>query len=310
MNIRPVYRFPLSMVIEAMRPPVFTTPFAAIEPLVAIDADLMLLDEILEHALGHVRLEDPHRPLRAIDRRRPLPLVAVLLPLLPLPRTWLVVVLPDAVVELAREAADDGLVAGVGEAEAAARQAAEVLVGTDDDDGLAQALRLDGGDHAGGSPAVDDEVELGSGRLRLRSGERQEQEEGEHSSVHDSAFGVRRLHLEQNLQGAPGFGERGLVIVEPRHARDEWLHLHGAGRQKIERGTKRPAARTDERDLVDDDGPGADRGFAVERRLHDHRAARLDDLEGAAQALGPSGYVDDDVEARRRRPAVVGTRGC
>ena len=106
----------------------------AVEPLVAVDADLMLLDEILEHALRHVRLEDPHRPLRAIDRRRPLPFVAVLLALLPGPRTRLVVVLPDAVIELAREAADDRLVAGVGEAEPAAREPAEMLVRTDDDD--------------------------------------------------------------------------------------------------------------------------------------------------------------------------------
>ena len=162
------------MVIEVMRAAVFDDALAAVEPLVAIDADLMLLDEILEHLLGHVRLEDPHRPLRAVDRRRPLALVAVLLALLPLPRLGLVVVLPDALVELAREAADDRLVAGVGEAEAAARQAAEVLVRADDDDGLAQALRLDGGDHAGGGAAVDDEVELGRGRLRLRAGERQE----------------------------------------------------------------------------------------------------------------------------------------
>ncbi len=47
----------------------------AVEPLVAIDADLMLLDEILEHPLRHVRLENPHRPLRAVDGRRPWPLL-------------------------------------------------------------------------------------------------------------------------------------------------------------------------------------------------------------------------------------------
>ncbi len=126
----------------------------------------MFLDEILEHPLGHVRLEDPHRPLRTVDRRGALPLVAVLLTRLPGPRTRLLVVLPDAMIELAREATDDRLVAGVGEAKPSAREAAEMSVRTDDDDGLPQTLCLDGGGHAGGRAAVDDEIELGSSGLR------------------------------------------------------------------------------------------------------------------------------------------------
>ncbi len=78
-------------------------------------------------------------------------------------------------VELARQTADDRLVAGVGEPETAARQAAEMSVRTHDDDGLAHAPRLNGGDDAGGGAAVDDEIELRSGR---RLGEPQRQNGG------------------------------------------------------------------------------------------------------------------------------------
>ena len=132
----------------------------AIEPLVAIDADLMLLDEILEYFFRHVRLEDPHRARGAVDRRRALPLVAVLVALLPGPRARLVVVLPDPVVELARQAADDGLVAGVGEPKPSARQAAEMPVWADDDDALSEASGLDGGDHAGGGSTIHNQIEF------------------------------------------------------------------------------------------------------------------------------------------------------
>ena len=69
--------------IAVMRAPVFFTPLGAVEPLVAIDRDAVLADEVFEDLLGDVRLEDPHRALRAVDRRRALALVAVLLVLLP-----------------------------------------------------------------------------------------------------------------------------------------------------------------------------------------------------------------------------------
>ena len=158
-----------------------------------------------------MRLEDPHRPLRAIDGRRPLALVAVLLALLPGPRARLVVVLPDAVIEVAREAADHRLVAGVGEAKPAAREPAEMLVRADDHDGLPHALRLDRRDHAGGGAAVDHEVEFG-GR-GLCAGEREEDEEQGEGAVHGSGFrvgsGVRSLGsgFEQDFQRASCFSE-------------------------------------------------------------------------------------------------------
>ena len=121
---------------------------AAIQPLVAIDSQLILADEILEHPLGDVRLEDPHRSLRAVDGRRPLPLVSVLLPLLPLPRFRPVVMTPDTLVEVPGQAADDRLVAGIRETQAAARQTAEMKIRADDDGCLSESPRLYRRNHA------------------------------------------------------------------------------------------------------------------------------------------------------------------
>jgi hypothetical protein len=54
-----------------------------------------------------------------------------------------------------------------------------VLVRTDDDDGLAHLLHLDGGDDAGGGTAVDDEVVGFSGGKAERA-EAEEREAEEH----------------------------------------------------------------------------------------------------------------------------------
>jgi hypothetical protein len=69
-------------------------------------------------------------------------------------------VAPDAVIEVSREAADDGLVAGVGPTEAAAGEASEVTVGAHHDDGTAHLSGLDRGGHGGGGTPVDDKVVL------------------------------------------------------------------------------------------------------------------------------------------------------
>ena len=130
----------------------------AIEPGVADDRDLRFLDPGFEDLLGDVRLEDPHGAAGFVERFGALALVAVLLPLLPSPGLGLVVVLPDAMIELARKAADHGLVAGVGPAEAAGGEAAEMLLRADHDDGLAHPLGLHGGRDGARSAAVDDDV--------------------------------------------------------------------------------------------------------------------------------------------------------
>src|SRR5258705_394158 len=50
--------------------PVFLPSLRPVEPLVAMQGNGELLHIIVEHLLRRVRLEDPHCPLRAIDRRR------------------------------------------------------------------------------------------------------------------------------------------------------------------------------------------------------------------------------------------------
>src|SRR5262249_14984609 len=54
----------------------------------------------------------------------------------PLPGRRLVIMHPDAVVELPRQSADDRFVARVGEPQTAAGKASQMFVGRDDDDGL------------------------------------------------------------------------------------------------------------------------------------------------------------------------------
>jgi hypothetical protein len=153
----------------------------AIEPLVPVYGYLVLGHESLEDPLRHVGFENPHRARGAVDGRRALPLVAVRVARLPAPRRRLLVVPPDAVVELPREAADHGLVPRVGEAQAAAGEAAQVRVGADDHDGLAHACRLDRRHDAGRRRAVDDDVVLGRGlqAWRRRNGEDEDRQRGD-----------------------------------------------------------------------------------------------------------------------------------
>ena len=77
-----------------------------------------------------------------------------------------VVVLPDAMVELARKAADHRLVAGVGPSKTAGGQSAEMLLRANHDDGLAHPLGLDSGRDRAGGAAIDQDV-----GLARRSGE-------------------------------------------------------------------------------------------------------------------------------------------
>lgn len=79
----------------------------------------MFADEVFEDFFGGVGFEDPHGAVLAVHGGRALAAVAVVGFLLLPPRIGPVVVLPDAVVEIAGDAADDGFVAGIGPAEAA-----------------------------------------------------------------------------------------------------------------------------------------------------------------------------------------------
>src|SRR5262245_19171198 len=114
----------------------------AVEPFVAMDGDLVFPDQLFKNLFCDVRLEDPHRALLAVDRRRALPFIAIFFALLPLPGRGLVIKLPDAMVKLARQPADDRFVASVSESQTAAGEAAQMLVRRDDDDRLAHPTRL------------------------------------------------------------------------------------------------------------------------------------------------------------------------
>src|SRR5690606_31221222 len=106
-------------------------PFA-VEPLVTVHLDFIVANEVFEDLLGDVGLEVPHRLVDVVHRGLGARAGAILLGLLPRPGRGLVVVLPDPVIEFLGQATDDGLVAAVGPAESAGREAAEVLVGRND----------------------------------------------------------------------------------------------------------------------------------------------------------------------------------
>src|SRR5215467_3563350 len=92
----------------------------AIEPFVTMDWDLVFPDQFFKNLLGDVRFEDPHGAMLAVNRRRALSLIPIILALLPLPDRGMVITLPDAVVKLARQPADDRFVSSVSETQSAA----------------------------------------------------------------------------------------------------------------------------------------------------------------------------------------------
>jgi hypothetical protein len=123
--------------------------FGAIEPLIAIDGNLMFGDQLFEDLFGDVGFENPHGALGAIDGGSPLAFVAVFFWFLPAPGFGLLIMRPDAMVKFAGETADDGLIASIGKAEATTGKAAKMFVGGEDDHGFAHFSRLDCGDDTG-----------------------------------------------------------------------------------------------------------------------------------------------------------------
>ena len=103
------------------------------------------------------------------------------------------VVLPDPMIELAGQTADHRLVAGVGETESAARQAAQMRVRADDDDRLAHATRLHRGHHAGRSRAIDDQVLVPRCLCRRRGqrGDTKERKREQAAGLHGVEFATR-----------------------------------------------------------------------------------------------------------------------
>ena len=120
--------------------------------------DCVVADEVFKDLLGDVRLKDPHCPALTVHCRRALAAVAIGIPVLPSPGGGLVVVGEDPLVEVERNAANHCLVATVSPAEAPGGEAAEMLVGSDDDRAEAHLLGLHGGGDPGTGRAVDHEV--------------------------------------------------------------------------------------------------------------------------------------------------------
>ena len=86
----------------------------AVEPFVAENRQAVFLHVIFKDFLGHAGFEDPHCPFVLIHRHGALAFVAEGFRALPGPGLLLLVLDPDAVVEVTSQTADDGLVAGVG----------------------------------------------------------------------------------------------------------------------------------------------------------------------------------------------------
>ncbi len=156
----------------------------AVQPLVAVYGDAFFFHPFIKNLLGHVGLENPHSPLVAIHCRCALADVAIFFTRLPCPRFVLLVMLPHPVVKLPRHPADGVGVAGVGPAESAAGEPAQVLVGTDEDDGFAQPTGLHRRDDAGGCAAVNDQVGFMSRRGFLGRGTAEGEEEEEEKEAH------------------------------------------------------------------------------------------------------------------------------
>ena len=138
-----------------------------IEALAAEDGEVVLAHEVLEDFFRDVRFEGPHGGFAGVGGG--LADAAIRADRLAGPGLGTSVVLGDALVEIAGETADGAFVADVGLAEAAAAESAEAGVGADENDGVAEAGGLDGGDDAAGGAAVDADVSFdgrGGGRMR------------------------------------------------------------------------------------------------------------------------------------------------
>ncbi len=187
-----------------------------IEAGLADDGHVGLGDHRVEDVFGGVGLEYPHRALLAVDGRGALALVAIFFPLLPAPGSVVLVVPPDAVVELASQPADHLLAPGVGPTEASACQAAQMPFRRDKDHGPAGPRRLDRGRHPGGSAAVDHQV---VGFFSRRSGCRGKQRNENHGgSEHRKSPGLE-FSITRSYDGARHGATRSRAEARGRRGR-------------------------------------------------------------------------------------------
>ena len=117
-----------------------------IEPLVHQRRNARLRQHLAINLRGDVRLKHPHRlVLRIVARIAGV----VLLASFTIPRRVVLIVLPNAMVEIAGQPADHRFVADVGRAKPAGRQTADVIRRLDEHDALPHLASLNGGNDAG-----------------------------------------------------------------------------------------------------------------------------------------------------------------
>ncbi len=181
----------------------------AFEPLVAVHGDPVFLDPVFEDRFRHVRFEDPHRAFRAVDGGIALSAVAILPGFLPLPRLRFLIGQPHPVIEIARQAADDRLVAGIRPAEAAGAEAAEMPFRSHHHHGPAHAFGLHGRDNSGGGAAVHHDVNRNRGGGRTnRTGDGEQDRETLHGSENTRRVGCSFRRPETGRAGQPGLRKR------------------------------------------------------------------------------------------------------
>ena len=162
---------------------------AQIEARLHDDGDLVLCEHLLIDRGSDVGLEGPHGVVGGVDLG--VAEFVVTLARLIFPGFGLLVMLLDAAIEFAGDAADHLLVADVGPAQAAGGESAEMRAGVDDDGRLAHTNYLDGGGDSGGRRAVDDDVSL----TGLRAGEQGEEQQQVRGS-HDLKFRSKLVHTK------------------------------------------------------------------------------------------------------------------
>ena len=126
-----------------------------------IDRRFGFVEHLEEDVLSYVRLEGPHGRARQIQvgqSRAAGALLEIIFAPLKSPGLVARIMLSDAMVNLAGDAADGRFVADVGGAQAARSHAAEMKAELGDDRGFAHARRLHRGHHPGGRAAIDAEV--------------------------------------------------------------------------------------------------------------------------------------------------------
>src|SRR5690606_816531 len=129
-----------------------------VQPFVPEYLQAEFFNVVFKYLLGHMRFKNPHGIVETVHGGGSLSLVAVLGLFLPFPGFGPVVVLPNPVIEVARESTDHIFVSRVGITQPSGRKSAQMDIGRNDQNRFAHFFRLNGGDHRRGGAAIDDDI--------------------------------------------------------------------------------------------------------------------------------------------------------